>query len=229
MRFSRWNDFISNTNILSLESFLKKVVSLADDFYQASSNALGEYTNNVEYFRSSMALEHRWKYDFPLVSKTLLEYHLGMVGTEVLNKVYRQRFLSTKRKIVIVPPCMCSPEIRCKAIQTPFGASCNFCTPSCRVNQITRMGEKNEFDVFIIPDDLKVFTPGGGFENIGVIGISCVLTNWSGGWETDSMNIPAQGVILDYVGCKYHWDREGFPTDVNFIKLQDVLGRKSNS
>jgi uncharacterized protein len=229
VRFARWNDFISNNNFLSAESFLENVVSLADDFYQASLYTLGKYTKNVESYLSSIAVEHRWKYDLPLVSKSRLEYHLGMLGTEVLNKVYRQRFLSTKRKIVIVPPCMCAPEIRCKAIQTSYGASCNFCTPSCRVNQITRMGEKYEFDVFITPDDLKVFSPGGGYQNIGVIGISCALTNWNGGWETGSINLPAQGVLLDYVGCKYHWDREGFPTDVNIMKLQEVLGRKANS
>jgi hypothetical protein len=229
VRFARWNGFISNTNILSEDSFLENVLSLADDFYEASLYALGKYTKNVESYRSSIALEHRWKYDLPLVSKSRLEYHLGMLGTEVLNKVYRQRFLSTKKKIVIVPPCMCGPELGCKAIQTSYGARCNFCTPSCRVNQISRMGEKNEFDVFITPDDLKVFGPGGGNQNIGVIGVSCALTNWNGGWETEMMGLPAQGVLLDYVGCKYHWDREGFPTDVNFMKLQEVLGRKADS
>jgi hypothetical protein len=53
--------------------------------------------------------------------------------------------------------------------------------------------------------------------------VSCALTNWSGGWEAQSMGIPAQGVLLDYVGCSYHWDKTGFPTDLNLHKLAEVL------
>jgi hypothetical protein len=38
------------------------------------------------------------------------------------------------------------------------------------------------------------------------------------------LSIPAQGVLLDYMGCKYHWDEQGIPTDTNITKLLEVLG-----
>lgn len=58
---------------------------------------------------------------------------------------------------------------------------------------------------------------------VGVVGISCVLTNPSGGWQTQEMGLPAQGVLLDYCGCCYHWHQEGFPTDINISQLARVL------
>ena len=107
---------------------------------------------------------------------------------------------------------------------TPFGAQCQHCTPTCRVHQITKLGEKRGFAVFIIPDELRVFGAGSGLGDTGVVGVSCALTNWSGGWEADDMGIPAQGVLLDYVGCNYHWDEKGIPTDTNLRKLEEVVG-----
>lgn len=228
-RFKKWNEYFIGRHDLPAKEVSRICLDLADDFDRVSREMLGKYTVNVDYFLSTTAREHRWKYDVFLVSKTRLEYHLGMLGTEILNNVYRQRFLLTKRKVVIIPPCMSAPEVKCKANETPFGAKCNSCSPSCRVNQITKLGEKHGFDVFMVPDDMKVFNAGGGMGNIGVVGISCALTNWNGGWETGSLDIPAQGVLLDYVGCKYHWDRDGFPTDTNLKKLQAVLGIGSKS
>jgi uncharacterized protein len=227
-RFQQWRDFTQTSVIPTSEEVFRICLNLSSEFEQAGMKSLGKYTEMVDTYLTTSAIEHRWKYDSPLVSKSRLEYHLGMLGTEILNNVYRQDFLFTDRKIVIVPPCMSAPEKKCKATETPFGAKCNSCTPSCRVNQITRMGEKCGFDVFIIPDDMKKFNTQIGTETIGLVGVSCALTNWNGGWETNSLKIPAQGMLLDYVGCKYHWDRVGFPTDCNLKKLQAILGISPN-
>jgi hypothetical protein len=223
-RFTQWYEYFQNSSNLSVQDAERICLALADDFDRDSQQTLGKYTEMVEQFLMTTVPRHRWKYDASLVSKTRLEYHLGMLGNEILNRIYRQRFLSTERKVVIVPPCMSAPAIKCKASETYLGAKCNACTDSCRVNQITKLGEKHGFDVFIIPDDVKVFNTGKGMGKIGVVGISCALTNWNGGWETEKLDIPAQGILLDYVGCKFHWDKDGFPTDTNFNRIQTVLG-----
>jgi hypothetical protein len=119
---------------------------------------------------------------------------------------------------------MRAPAEKCKAIDTSFGAKCQACTPTCRVNQITKLGEKRGFSVYLIPDKVQVFSSEKEKESIGLVGISCVLTNWNGGWDTGALGIPAQGLLLDYVGCKIHWDKEGIPTDTNLKMLQKVLG-----
>ncbi len=153
---------------------------------------------------------------------------MNMVGTEILNQAFREAFLGTTRRVALVPPCMkAKPDDECQAQMTPHGARCAGCTPACRVHQLTKLGQKHGFEALIMPHELSIFSSGAvkPVENgaVGVIGVSCVLTNPSGGWETKAMDVPAQGVLLDYCGCRYHWHKEGFPTDININQLLRVL------
>ncbi len=223
-RFRQWHEYFKSKEPLFAGIAVSRCLKLADEFAQASLLALGKYTENVERFLREEAPRHRRRYDARLLTRTRLEYQLGMLGTEILNRAYRQRFLAARRKMVILPPCMCAPAESCKAIETPFGARCQACTPGCRVNQITKLGEKLGFRVTMIPDDVKVFHSGEDPESIGLVGVSCALTNWNGGWEAGSLGIPAQGLLLDYVGCKSHWDRVGIPTDTNLKRLREIAG-----
>jgi hypothetical protein len=107
---------------------------------------------------------------------------------------------------------------------TPLGERCAACTPTCRIHQVTKLGEKHGFSVFMIPEELRVFGGGNGAgATMGVVGVSCILTNWTGGWDAERIGLPAQGVLLDYVGCKFHWDDDGFPTDINLHKLMEIV------
>jgi hypothetical protein len=224
-RLAQWQDCLDgNANAIA------GCLALADRFAEASQAALGKYTEQVPVFLKETAPKHRWQYDADFVARTRLEYHLGMLGTEVLNRAYHQHFLASSKRIVIVPPCMrFQPEEKCQAIDTPFGARCQACTPACRVHQLTRLGEKKGFEVFIMPDELRVFGAGEGGENgpgpgpVGVVGVSCALTNWSGGWDTEELGVPAQGLLLDYPGCSYHWDKKGISTDINFKQLEELI------
>ncbi len=54
----------------------------------------------------------------------------------------------------------------------------------------------------------------------GIVGIACVLNLISGGWRLNDIVIPAQCVLLDYCGCKNHWNKEGVPTEINFNRLK---------
>lgn len=222
-RFAEWWDYFQRHGIEA--ETLDRCRQMADDFAVSSLHRLGKFTGQVEAFLTSEAPRHRWRYDAALLNRSRLEYHLGMLGSEILNREFRRAFLSSPRKIVILPPCMrAQPESKCKAVMTKFGERCAACTSSCRVHQVTKLGEKHGFDVFMIPDELRVFGGDGGRGGLGVLGVSCVLTNWTGGWDAERIGVPAQGLLLDYVGCKYHWDAKGFPTDLNLHQLIELLG-----
>jgi hypothetical protein len=122
------------------------------------------------------------------------------------------------------------PEDICKAQSTPLGALCAGCTSTCAVNRLTKLGNRYGFQVYFMPGDLRVFsTPGlastgQALRNVGLIGVSCVLTNAPGGWDVHEMGIAAQGVMLDYCGCSWHWDKDGLPTDLSSTRLLKILG-----
>jgi hypothetical protein len=167
--------------------------------------------------------------DATFCGRRRVEYHLNMVGTEILNRAFRVEFLQKSHKIVLIPPCMrLQPEGKCQAQATSFGMQCAHCTPQCHVHQVTKLGEKYGLGVFILPDELSVFSTGtvqsGNRDHLGIVGVSCILTNAAGGWETKRLGVPAQGLPLDYCGCRWHWHKDGIPTDINLNRLMWLLG-----
>lgn len=227
-RLGEWEDFLQSLS--NNEDIQKRLQSLAADFSKYSEGRLGEFTKNVASFIHSDARRYRWRYDAVLLQRTRVEYHLAMVGNEILNSVNRDSFIKNDKKVVLLPPCMKAlVETQCKATMTDKGEQCAGCTPSCMVHQISKLGEKHGYGVYIIPEELRVFAGDKTQATIGIVGISCLLTNWSGGWAAERLGIPAQGVLLDYVGCKYHWNKEGFPTDTNIHKLLDCLAIKQTN
>jgi hypothetical protein len=236
-RLRHWQAFLSGQPASSVSGYLEGVDAFAAWFDRRSLEVLGKYTPNVEAFLARIRLRSRWREDAIFCSRKRLEYHLNMLGTELLNRSFRPAFARASHKVLLVPPCMkAQPDDVCKAVETPFGARCAACTPGCRIHQLTRLGEKHGFDVFMLPDDLaslkrahrqrgvsldQASTDG----DIAVVGVSCALTNAPGGWQTRHLGIPAQGMLLDYCGCKYHWHPQGFPTDVNIQQALRVLSQ----
>lgn len=230
-RLGDWREFLASLPPAGMRSALQQIIDLASWFKTRSLEKLGEYTPNVETFLVKTHPKYRWREDNLFTGRQRVEYHLNMFGTEILNRRLRAGFLETSSRIVIVPPCMkAKSDDDCLATTTPYGARCAHCTPGCRVNQVTRLGEKHGFQVFMIPDELKTFSGGGsdptGSRSIGVVGISCPLTNAPGGWEMQRLGVPAQGLLLDYCGCSYHWHKDGIPTDINFGQLLKLLEDK---
>ncbi len=228
-RLHVWQDFLAGRPTEEASHHLATAIALAAWFETHSQAALGRYTPHVEQFLSTVHPNYRWREDAIFCGRRRVEYHLNMVGTEILNRVFRQDFLNTARKLVLVPPCMrAQSDDKCQARSTSFGARCAGCTPGCRVHQLTKLGDKLGFGILILPEDLRVFSAGemslGNDDKIGIVGISCVLTNAPGGWETRELGISAQGALLDYCGCRYHWHKEGIPTDINIGQLLHVLG-----
>lgn len=228
-RISLWRDFLRDQAADAAESYLESMVEFASWFQEYTQQALGRYTPNVDQFLAEVHPAYRWREDAIFCGRQRVEYHLCMVGSEILNRAFRQDFVQTERKLVLLPPCMRpQPDTHCQAVQTPFGERCAGCTPTCHIHQVSQMGAKHGFEVLILPDELSIFsgkeTPQAKDNAYGVVGVSCVLTNPSGGWETKALKVPAQGVLLDYCGCSYHWHRSGIATAINLRQLKKVLG-----
>lgn len=235
-RMGQWQKYLARLDPQSAEAYLARCLLLAEAFTEESQAALGGYTRGVEEYTTCVRANwrSRFRYDAQLVTRTPAEYHLGMLGTEILTRAYRSRFLATKQKIVIVPDCLCrlSPRVAsaetatCQAKMTSLGGKCQGCAPGCRVRQLTALGEKHGFEVYILPDDLRGIGLGAcsKLADTGVVGVSCALTNWDAGWLVNSAGVPCQGVLLDYAGCKSHWNEAGRSTDVNFDKVLEMVG-----
>jgi Uncharacterized conserved protein len=156
-----------------------------------------------------------------------------MVGAEIMNRAFRDDFLKTNSKAVILPSCMrYYPKPQCKARSNGLSCECAECTPQCRVNQLVKMGRKSGFSVHLVPHESSVFSGEAGRkligEGVGVVGIACVSNLISGGWKAKGLGLPPQCVLLDHCGCRKHWHDQGIPTEINMGRLRQILGAGGN-
>lgn len=227
-RMKTWQAFLSSRS--GAEEVLAGIESFGEWFEQASLEALGAFTPQVEAFLAERHPRFRGREDYVFTGRRRVEYHLYMVGAEIMNQAYREAFLETEKRILFVPPCMAAPQDgKCQAKDTPLGARCSACTPACQVHQATKLGEKLGVEVFMIPDSFSPLgggdSPGAAAGKVGVVGVSCPLTITGGGWEMRRMGIPAQGLLLDHCGCSWHWDPgKGIVTEINFGQVRRILG-----
>ncbi len=228
-RLHHWRDYWAGQPAKAVSSQIDIAIGFAAWFEGRSLEGLGRYTPNVERFLRERQPSHLWKEDVIFSARPRVEYHLNMVGAEIMNRAFRDDFMKTKRKAVILPACMrYYPKPQCKAHSNGLSCECAECTPQCRVNQLTKMGRKFGFGVFLVPHESSVFSGDAGRtligEGAGIVGVACVSNLISGGWKAKGLGLPPQCVLLDHCGCRKHWHDQGIATDINMGQLRNVLG-----
>jgi hypothetical protein len=234
LRLIRWRAYWETKTEEELLKIFYAVNQFAKWFEKHSEEALGKYTYNVEKFLQNSAKWYRWREDRIQCSRIRVEYHLNMVGAELMNRAFRTEFRNTEKKVVLVPGCMrILNNKECKAKRVKEGLICEGCTSQCRINQLREMGKKHNFEVYIIPhaSDLSLWSPRSGRPKYGVVASACVTQLVEGGWELKRYDVPAQCVLLDYSGCKKHWccKGKGIPTMLNIRELRRIIGANRHS
>jgi len=225
-RYVRWLGYWGTQSRETIAETMATVLTFADWFEMESEHHMGKFTPNVDDFVSHNKNEYRWREDRFSCLRSRTEYHLNMLGAEIMNRAYRKEFTSCRQKTVLLPGCMrARTEEKCEGIKTPKGIQCTGCESSCRVNQLREMGKRNGFDVMVIPHstDLSKWSAKPGEEKQAVVGVACVSVLVEGGWELKRNNIPAQCVLLNECGCQKHWHEYGFPTEIDMRELKRIM------
>lgn len=223
LRFIRWRAFWGTKTQEQLYKIFFRIDEFTEWFEKRSLEALGMYTDNIENFLKNSPKNYKWREDRISCTRTRLEYHLNMVGAEILNRAYKSDYINTDEKVVLVPGCMRGqPEEECQALKLNEGLLCQGCLNSCNVNRLREMGRLHNFKVYIIPhaSDLSLWSPVPGRPKLGVIASACVITLVEGGWELKRYNVPAQCVLLDCSGCSKHWRKTGISTELNIREFK---------
>jgi len=105
-RFLNWEKYVCLIGEKMTKEFFTNAVTLALCFNVRSEVILGKYTNKVNEFLKNECPKHKWKEDVILCSRQKVEYHLNMVGAEILNRAFRIDFLKAPKKKLILPACM---------------------------------------------------------------------------------------------------------------------------
>ena len=224
--------FFTNIPDDNIVNILDEIISFSKWFEDEADKELNIYTRNVDDYLTRKSGKHRWKEDVVFCDRKKSEYYISMLGAEILNRAFKNDFAGTSSKALLLPACMkLLPEGKCKAKKIGLDYSCSGCSPKCRINRLRLDGIEKNYQVHIIPHSsdftswLKNWAAG---KDIGVIGVACPLNLITGGLELKSLEIPAQCVLLDYCGCKNHWDKNGIATDLNQNQLHKMLDYKNS-
>ncbi len=225
-RLNIWKDFLETKTPEVISKYLVGAFLFADWFEYRSKLVLGQYTANVNKFLAEKYHEHLFQEDVIFCGRKEVEYHLNMVGAEIMNRVFKNEFEKRPRKALILPGCMKFFEgATCRAHNTNLGLRCIGCSKNCNINKLTKRGDEYGFEVYIVSHESSAFSKSTNKDRdeLGIIGVACVSNLIAGGWKSESIGIPAQCVLLDYSSCKNHWDSEGFPTSINLNQLVKLL------
>lgn len=227
-RLRLWQEFVAGLPDEEASAVLAAALTLAAWFELRSEEVLGKYTAHVERYLNELRPDRYWCEDVIFCGRRRVEYHLNMVGAEVMNRVFRKAFVQTREKLLLLPACMrLLPSSRCGGVVGKAGVVCTGCQEGCMVSKLTKLGKEYGFRVLVVPHESSISASRGDqpflSQDTGVIGVACVLNLISGGWMLQEMGIPAQCVLLDYCGCSSHWSREGIPTALSIERLLQIF------
>ena len=220
-----WKEFLEIISQEEFSDFTQKTIEFASFFKTSSQETLGKYTSQLDKFISLNNQEHLWKEDIMFFNRKEVEYHLNMVGAEIMNKSLKNEFDNRPRKALLLPGCMRLSEENCKAKQTNLGLKCMSCLKQCNVKELTGIGYDYGFEVYIVSHESSAFSKATkkDRDELGIIGVACVSNLIAGGWKSKSLNIPAQCVLLNKSSCKNHWHKTGIPTNINLNQLYKLF------
>ena len=201
---------------------LDDCIGLTKWFCKNSTKYLGEYTSDLNDYLENNGSSHLMEEDVIFYHGHELEYHLNMLGAEIMNRIFRDDYEKRPRKAIVLPGCMNSNNKKCKAKEDRLGHVCTFCNPKCNVYRIAK--QYCDYEVYIVSHESTAFK-GAKKEDkyeLGIVGITCVLNLISGGWKSSNLSIPPQCVLLEHVACKSHWLHEDIygEIDEDMLKLK---------
>lgn len=207
----------------NFEHDLDDCLTLTRWFCKNSHKYLAEYTSALDKYLENNGTSHLMEEDVIFYHGHELEYHLNMLGAEIMNRIYRQDFEKRPRKAIILPSCMNANSSKCRASQDRLGHVCTFCNPKCNVYRITR--QYPDYEVYIVSHESTAFRGARkeDMDELGIIGVTCVLNLISGGWKSKNLSIPPQCVLLEHVACKNHWLSEDIYGSIDMLELNKKL------
>lgn len=229
-RLTIWLHYFQEQSPDQSRAELLGAIRFAYWFEKRSQELLGTYTQHVEAYIDRRRQNLRWKENEIFCSRKRVEYHMNMIGAELMNRAFQHDFARTKEQRVLVPICMRKHgNDSCKAIRMEEGYACKGCAKDCQVHIITKLGSQYHFKVYMIPHASTAFGHEGIQKgDVGIVGVACVLNLIGGGYQAKALGYEPQCVILNYTGCVQHWHESGLSTSIDLNRLVRIFESRSS-
>jgi hypothetical protein len=182
------------------------------------------YTEKVDEHLQGVPLH---KFRDRRLRTTREQYHLYMLEIELANQVNIEKFISSDRKIALLPYCLKDFDADCKSARTDFDYQCKYCSKNCYQHYISRLLKKYDIDAYIwMGSGIKKFARKVfmNHQTLSILGIACIPELVSGMRKCQKYDIPAIGIPLDANRC-IRWMGDFHKNSVNLDQLELLIGR----
>ncbi len=227
IRLSGWLAMFGTAPVTTAQRLLARVVGFALLFEVEAERRLGVFTANCESFLSEDWAARPPREDTVQCSRAPLEYHLNMVGAELLNRAWRADFEARGRRFVVMPGCArARTDGTCRGKPGFSEISCTHCRVGCSISLGTKRAEAHGARAFAVTHGSSfsrfLESPLLSGKDTAIIGIACAPGLLGAGWRARARGLGAQCILLDASGC-LHWLERHKATTFSLDELGRLL------
>ena len=199
---------------------MAEIIQMIDPVLQIYTEKVDEHLKRL---RLSKILDRH-------LSTSREQYHLYMLEIELTNRLNREKFLETDRKIALMPYCLQDFSVNCKSAKNGFDFQCKKCSGNCFQNRASEILKNHNVESYIwMEGDIKQMAKYTLSQNktFGVLGIACIPELTFGMRDCRKRNIPVVGLPLNANRC-IRWFGEFFQNSVDLNELEKLLHEKQH-
>ena len=207
---------------LKKESKQNPVRTPLGNILHSAEKTLSKYFTDVDSHLKNLTLSD--KCDSTLTTSRE-QYLLYMLEIEIVNRINKEKFNSSKTKYAFLPHCLHDLDKECLSASDGTDYVCKSCSKNCSINEVSKLMKRRNTKAYIWREaDLKkIFRLAkSSGENIGVFGIACIPELVNGMRLCAKYDVPAIGVPLDANRC-IRWMGNFYPNSVNEKKILSLL------
>lgn len=214
--------FSSKKRILKESMRIKDTSNLMVTILALIDPYLKKYTINTEKHLRTLPISKFWD---RRLATSREQYHLYMLEIEMTNRLYISEFISSDKKIALLPYCLQDFSVKCKSEKKGFDYQCKNCSPQCFQNYASSILKSHNVEPYIWMDgnmkNLAKYTLKEK-QTFGVFGIACIPELTWGMRNCRKNNIPVVGIPLNANRC-VRWFGNFFPNSIDLIELEKML------
>jgi uncharacterized protein len=203
----------------------KKQTGIKDEkqklILNTSESILSKYITGIDEHLKSLSLIKRYG---STIGTSRMQYLLYMLEFEISNRVNRERFMNTERKIALLPHCLHDLSKKCISEVDGLDYQCKGCSKACYINKMSKIFNNAGVIPYIWKEASKNKLFGKkGNSNTGVIGIACLPELINGIRSVSKRGLPVLGLPLDANRC-VRWMGDFHENSVNLKQLELMIG-----
>ncbi len=183
---------------------------------------LSSFTGMIETHLDSLSIMQKTD---SILATTREQYYLYMMEIELVNRINKERFLTSNFKIAFLPHCIRDLSRECLSKPDEIDYVCKGCSKICNINMVSKLLRKSDVSPYIWMDAelgplFKILKKKYG--NFGVLGIACIPELVKGMRTCLEKNVPVIGIPIDANRCA-RWMGKFHDNTINLKKLEELL------